>query len=89
MSPAITQRRKKNIVPLKDLRVNMERYISRVGKGESFTVVRRSFPIFTLSPVDDESEDAWERIIDFTEINKDGVPAREVLRSLKKLHGKD
>lgn len=87
MSQTIT--RKKNIVPLKDLRTHMGKYISRVGRGESFTVVRRSYPVFMLSPVDLEREEIWETVADFTEIDPRGVSAREVLRSLKKLHGED
>lgn len=65
----------------------MDQYISRIEKGELFTVVRRSIPVFTISPVDQESESAWETVIDFTEMDPDGVHAKEVLRSLKRLHG--
>lgn len=80
------QSKKENIVGLKELRENMETYIKRVGKGESITVFRRSTPIFTMNPVeDDESE--WETIIDFTEINKRGVPAEDVLAAIRKLDG--
>ena len=87
MNQTITK--KKSIVPLKDLRTHMGKYISRVGRGESFTVVRRSYPVFMLSPVDLEREEMWERVIDFTEIDKEGVSAKAVLRSLKKIHGQD
>jgi len=76
----------KSIVGLKELRENMESYIERVGKGESITVIRRSTPIFTLTPVDDD-ESGWETVIDFTEINPRGVCGREILKRLKKLHG--
>ncbi len=80
---------KEKTVALKDLRTNMEKYISRVSKGESFTVLRRSQPIFKISPLNDDSEDEgmWETVIDFTEISKNGVPASEVLAALKKLNG--
>ena len=73
-------------VGLKELRENMEKYISRVDKGESITVLRRNRPIFRLSPVDEE-EMGWETIIDFTEINPRGVSGKEILERLRKLNG--
>lgn len=74
---------KKNIVGLKELREDMETYISRVDKGESFTVVRRSKPIFQLAPVDGESQ--WETVVDFTQFRKGGMPIDEVIARLKKI----
>ncbi len=76
----------RTIVGLKELRENMETYIKRVDKGESITVMRRSTPIFNISPVDDD-EVGWETVIDFTEINPRGVSGREILKRLKKLNG--
>ncbi len=76
------------IVGLKELRENMESYIKRVDKGETITVMRRSTPIFNISPVDDD-ESGWETVIDFTEINPRGVPAEDVLKALKRLHGEN
>jgi len=73
----ISQRHQK-IVGLKELRENIEKYISGVNKGSSFIVVRRSKPIFKISPVVDEPE-LWESVIDFTQINKKGVPIWEIL----------
>jgi prevent-host-death family protein len=73
-------------VGLKELRENMEKYISRVDKGESITVLRRNQPIFRLTPVDEE-EMGWETVIDFTEINPRGVPAQDVLKAIKRLNG--
>jgi prevent-host-death family protein len=84
MNKQITE---KNIVGLKELRENMDQYISRVDKGESFTVMRKSTPVFRLTPVDDE--DGWESVVDFTQIKREGVSARDVLRALKELHGKN
>jgi len=75
-----------NIVGLKELRENIDRFINRVNKGESFTVVRRSQPVFRLSPVDSDGM-GWESVVDFTEINERGVPARDILQSLKTLNG--
>ena len=45
------------IIGLKDLRENTEQYISSVKKGKSFLVVRRSKPIFRVSPVDEWGDD--------------------------------
>lgn len=76
----------KNIVGLKELRENMETYVKRVDKGETITVVRRSTPLFNLTPINAE-EVGWETVVDFTTINNEGVSARDILASLKKLHG--
>ena len=76
----------KNIIGLKELRENTETYIRRVNRGESITVVRRSTPIFRLTPVDAE-ETGWETVADFTALDKKGVSARAVLASLRRAHG--
>jgi prevent-host-death family protein len=78
------------VIGLKDLRENTEQYISRVKKGRSFLVVRRSKPIFRVSPVDEwGDEGVWETVVDFTKINKNGVPVDDILASLKRLHAQD
>jgi len=74
------QEKKNTIVGLKDLRLNVNRYVAAVARGESFTVVRKNQPIFRLSPLDEES--AWKTVIDFTKIRKGGVPIEEVLARL-------
>ena len=76
----------KNIIGLKELRENTETYIKRVNRGESITVVRRSTPLFRLTPVDAE-EVGWETVADFTTIDEDGISARDILVSLRKMHG--
>ena len=76
----------KSIIGLKELRENTETYIKRVGRGESITVMRRSSPLFRLTPIDTE-ELGWETVIDFTTINKRGVPVEEALAALRKLDG--
>ncbi len=83
-----TKTKKSQVVGLKELRENMEGYISRVGKGESIIVLRRNVPIFRLSPIDEE-ELGWETVIDFTEINPEGVPAEDVLKAIRKLNGEN
>ena len=77
---------KKSFVGLKELRENMETYIKRVNKGESITVFRRSTPLFRLSPVDVD-EMGWETVVDFTKIDKKGIPAKEVLKALEAIDG--
>ena len=54
--------------------------------GKSFTVVRRSKPIFNIIPVDEWGDEGkWETVVDFTQFKKGGVKAEEVLASLKRL----
>jgi len=75
----------KNIIGLKELRQDMLTYIERVQKGESFIVVKRSRPIFKIAPPE-EGDGMWERVADFTKIEKGGVSARKVLAELRKLN---
>ena len=75
------------IIGLKDLRENTEKYISRIERGQSFVVIKKSKPVFRLSPADDEPG-MWEPVIDFTSIHKDGVAAREALKELRKLNAR-
>ena len=65
-------------VGLKKLRENMERYIERVKKGEDLIVMRRSTPLFKISPIEDEAEE-WEEVIDFTKTKKGGVKIKDIL----------
>ncbi len=75
-----------SIIGLKDLRLNTGKYVSAVEKGRTFTVVRRSKPIFNITPVDEWGDDGnWENIVDFTKFKKSGVDARDVVSSLKRL----
>jgi len=73
---------KQKTVGLKELRENTEKYVSLIKKGRSFTVLRRSKPLFVISPPD-ENESLWETIVDFTKINKRGVPASQVLKTIR------
>lgn len=68
-------------VNLKELREQFPKYIDAIAKGQSFTVIKRSKPIFQINPIGDEGQ--WQTIADFTEIAKQGVDADEVLASLK------
>jgi prevent-host-death family protein len=77
----MTTRIKTQIVGLKELREHTERYIRAVQNGQSLTVVRRSLPVFRLSPVS-EDESLWETVVDFTKIKKGGVLMTDVLNRL-------
>ena len=76
----------KNIIGLLELRENTEKYISQIKKGKTFTVVRRSKPIFKISPVDEwGDEGVWETIVDFTKINPGGVSVARVRKALAEI----
>lgn len=69
---------KQAIIGLRELREKTDVFINAVEKGRSFIVVRRSKPVFRISPPDEESE-LWERVADFTKIKKTGVPLEKLL----------
>lgn len=69
----------KYVIGLKELRENVENYIAQVKQGKSFTVYRRSTPVFKIAPVEDEH---WEEVIDFTKLRKGGVNIDELLNRL-------
>lgn len=74
---------KNAIIGLKELRENMDNYISQVGKGRSYIVVRKSKPVFRLTPLDIwGDEGVWEKVVDFTKIKKGGVPLADVLSKI-------
>ena len=70
----------KNTVSLKELREHFPEYIEAIEKGQSFTVVKRSKPIFQIGPVSDEG--TWQTIADFTSVDERGVSADEILKQL-------
>lgn len=71
-----------NIINLKEFRENVAKYETRVQKGDSFIVMRRSKPLFRISPVE---EDGWETVVDFTQFRKGGMPVNEVIKVLEAL----
>lgn len=70
----------KHIVGLKQFRENVQTYATRVGRGESFVVVRKSKPLFSLNPVD--LQEQWETAVDFSKIRKSGVRIEDVLKKI-------
>lgn len=68
----------KKIIGVKELRNNLEEYISEINKGQSFTVIKRSKPVFQINPIDDEG-DQWEEVVDFTKIKKGGIEIGDLL----------
>jgi len=69
-----------NIIGLKDLRQKMSEYSKKVKKGQSFIVVKRSKPLFKISPI--EENEIWEPVIDFTKVKKGGVDIDDLLLRL-------
>lgn len=69
-----------NTVSLKDLRDQFPKYIEAIANGQSFTVVKRSKPIFQINPISDDG--SWQTIVDFTEIDGQGVSADDILAQL-------
>jgi len=72
----------KNLVGLKELRERTAPVIARVQKGETLIVMRRSRPLFKITPID---EAGWETVIDFTKFKKNGISAAELIERLKSL----
>lgn len=70
----------KNIVGLKEFRENLGTYEAKIQKGQSFVIMKRSKPIFTVGPVE---ADGWETVIDFTEFKKNGISASDLMKRIK------
>lgn len=69
-----------NLIGLKDLRLNMDKYATAVKAGQSFIVLKQSKPLFKLTPVNED--DNWEEAINFTKIKKGGVNIDALLAAL-------
>ncbi|MFA5894110.1 MAG: hypothetical protein WC903_09145 [Candidatus Margulisiibacteriota bacterium] len=69
-----------NLIALKDLRLNMEKYASQVKAGKSFIVLKQSKPLFKITPIDDD--DSWEEAVNFTKIKRGGVDINALLAAL-------
>jgi len=74
-----------NILGFKELRENADKYINAVSEGRTFTVVRRSKPIFKIVPVDEWGDEGlWETIVDFRDKKGVGIKAENLAILLKK-----
>lgn len=77
---------KQNLVGLRELRVNLDKYVKGVARGSSYTILRRSKPLFRISPIETENETGWDTIFDADRDNQGkGIPGGEVLRILRKI----
>jgi len=81
MSKQPSNTKQDNLIGLKELRENMGEFIDRVQNGESFTVLKRSKPVFEIGPPlkEDKKNDRWETVADFTQVEDDGVDVDELL----------
>jgi antitoxin (DNA-binding transcriptional repressor) of toxin-antitoxin stability system len=75
-----TKVRKNRIIGLKEFRLDTQKYIDALKKGESFIVVKRSQPVFKIIPHVEE----WETLVDFSQTKKGGISAKKLLATLKK-----
>lgn len=73
--------KQQTIIGLKELRENVNEYIKQVKNGRCFTVVRRSKPVFSITPIDSENE-CWEEVADFSKIKRGGVNIKDLLTRL-------
>lgn len=79
--------KKQNIIGIKILRENMEKYISAVEKGETFLVMRKSTPVFKMAPVDEWGDNgSWDNIADFKDMPLGGIPAKQFQELLKAIY---
>ena len=74
-------------IGLKELRDNVERYITAVSKGKKFTVYRHSKPVFAIVPpseveydLDELDGSGWETVMKFP--NKEGVTIDDFRKAL-------
>lgn len=78
---------KSNIIGLKELRENTGKYIRAVARGKSFTVVRRSKPVFHITPVDEWGDEGqWETLLDLTKGKDKGITAEMLFNRIKEFN---
>ena len=71
------------IVGLRELREKMDTYVTRVGKGESFLVLRKSKPVFKMEPVDEWGDAGkWENL-DLRNKQGAGMDAKKLIALIK------
>ncbi len=69
-----------NLIALKDLRLNMDKYATEVKAGKSFIVLKQSKPLFKLVPIDEDGD--WEEVVNLAKLKKGGVNIDELLAVL-------
>jgi prevent-host-death family protein len=75
-----------SIIGLKELRENTGRYIAATERGHSFTVVRRSRPVFKMIPVDKWGDEGqWETVLDLTKGKYKNMTAGELLTRFREI----
>lgn len=79
------------IIGLKELRENMGKYAAQVKLGRTITVVKRSVPLFKLTPVDDDDDANWETLIDFRKFSgyENGIPVDDLITRLEKINAEE
>jgi antitoxin (DNA-binding transcriptional repressor) of toxin-antitoxin stability system len=78
--------KKPSTVGLRDLRENMAAYVSKIEKGKSFLVLRKSKPIFKLSPVDEWGDEGHWTGVDLRDKNGNGMPVSKFMAIVKKVY---
>ncbi len=73
-----------NIVGLRELRENMDIYVDRIGKGESFLVLRKSKPVFKIEPIDKWGDAGNWDDVDLRDIEEKGIKLKEFIELVKK-----
>jgi len=71
-----------DIIGLRELREHTEKYIRAVRRGRTFMVVRRSRPVFAISPPRG-NDGRWEAVVDLTKLEYGGYPAEKVFAALR------
>ena len=67
------------LIGLKEFRENVEAFTRQINKGQSFIVLKKSKPIFKISPF---KEEGWEEVIDFTKLKRGGIKIKDLLARL-------
>jgi len=72
------------VVGLRELRENMDKYVERIGKGESFLVLRKSKPVFKIKPVDQWGDEGHWRNLDLRDKKGRGMPIDDAIAMVQK-----
>lgn len=71
---------------IKQFRQNMAQFADDVEGGESYIIVRRSKESFKIVPVDTETDETWETVVDFTDNGKSkGASVEDVIAALENM----